>query len=101
MVFSSNKKNKEAIYPCIDNQPIPTVGTTKFLGVCIDENLMWDKHLDNMSKKIKTRLGLVRLRLGSLYCTACFSIFSGKTSKDNECSTSLIACNLPTIQRRI
>ena len=33
---------------------------TKALGVCIDEFLSWDKHIDEIAKKVSSRIGAIR-----------------------------------------
>ena len=33
---------------------------TKALGVCIDEFLSWDKHIDKISKKVSSGIGAIR-----------------------------------------
>ena len=44
---------------CIDNKPISQVPYSKFLGVYIDENLLWNVHIENISKKISKGIGIL------------------------------------------
>ena len=36
----------------VENEVLEKVPVTKFLGVCIDENLDWIEHIDFVKKKI-------------------------------------------------
>ena len=40
--------------------PIKRVRETKALGVCIDEFLSWDKHIDKIAKKVSSGIGAIR-----------------------------------------
>ena len=40
--------------------PINRVKVTKTLGVHVDEFLSWDKHIDNISKKISSVIGAIK-----------------------------------------
>ena len=44
----------------IDNAPIHQVVSTKSLGVDVDESLSWNVHVDNISKKIASGIGISR-----------------------------------------
>ena len=44
----------------IGDVPINRVRVTKTLGVHVDEFLSWDKHNDNISKKISSRIGAIK-----------------------------------------
>ena len=39
---------------------IKRVRETNALGVCIDEFLSWDKHIDKIAKKVSSRIGAIR-----------------------------------------
>ena len=43
----------------LDNNPIPTVNKTKFLGVIIDDKLKWTDHINNVISKISTNKNLI------------------------------------------
>ena len=61
----------------LDDVSLDRVNSTKFLGVTIDENLTWKKHIDAISKTISRNAGmLTKLKhfvpeniLYTLYCT--------------------------------
>ena len=40
--------------------PIKRVKETKALGVCIDEFLSWDKHIDELAKKVSSGFGAIK-----------------------------------------
>ena len=44
----------------IDNAPIHQVVSTKCLGVYVDENLSWDVHIDNITKKISCGIDILK-----------------------------------------
>ena len=43
----------------IENQVIKKVRNTKVLGVKLDENLSWEKHIDHISSKITSGIGAI------------------------------------------
>src|SRR5688572_31474257 len=43
----------------IDNQNITRVSSSKFLGVHIDEQLTWNEHITNISKKLSKNIGII------------------------------------------
>ena len=45
----------------IDNTKIKQVNEAKFLGVTIDENLNWNTHLKNLTKKLACSAGIINL----------------------------------------
>ena len=44
---------------CIDSHPIDLVSDTMFLGVKIDSNLVWDKHIKMIKFKISKNIGAI------------------------------------------
>jgi hypothetical protein len=44
----------------IDNQPLRQVSVAKYLGMFIDQNLKWNEHIDSMTKKISSKIGVLR-----------------------------------------
>lgn len=51
----------------IDNHEIKQLESTKFLGLTIDANLSWDKHIQSIQKKIAS--GLFALRSMAKFCS--------------------------------
>ena len=47
--------------PKLSPKPITRARVTKALGVHIDEFLSWDKHIDNISKKIYSGIGAIKV----------------------------------------
>ena len=43
----------------IDNVPIEQVTSVKSLGILIDENLLWQTHIDKLSKRIAFGIGAI------------------------------------------
>ena len=60
MIFSPNKTILNDIHIKILDQVIPTCTQSKFLGLWLDSNLSWDKHLSVICSKMKQNLGLLR-----------------------------------------
>ncbi len=44
----------------IDNKPLKIVSVAKYIGMCIDENLKWNVHIDNIVPKISAKIGVLR-----------------------------------------
>ena len=44
----------------VGDVPIKRVREAKALGVCIDEFLSWDKHVDKIAKKVSSGIGAIR-----------------------------------------
>ncbi len=51
--------NHDNINIILDKTNLGRVHKTKFLGVTIDENLTWKKHIDNISKNISKGVGII------------------------------------------
>ena len=80
----------------VDNKRIKRVSSSESLGLTIDENLNWSKHIDNISKKVSSGIGaLKRMRsfidketaikvyqgLIEPYLTYCTSVWDGMGSE--------------------
>ena len=61
MFFDHKVKSATRINISIDNEAIPQVSNTKFLGVFVDDKLNWKKHLDHLIKKIKCNTKLLQI----------------------------------------
>ena len=61
----------------LDDVKLARVNNTKFIGVIIDENLTWKKHIDGITKTISRNIGMMnKLKffvperiLRTLYCS--------------------------------
>ena len=59
MFFDHRTKTATKIKIKIDDVVIPQVSHTKFLRILIDENLKWKKHLDHLTRKVKSNTKLL------------------------------------------
>ena len=59
MIFS--RKNHTDIDLRLGDNKLPKVTTTKFLGIWIDQNLNWNKHLSKLKTKVKRNLTLLKI----------------------------------------
>ena len=50
----------------INGEPMKVTDSTKFLGVWIDINLNWKKHIEHMKNRLKSRLCLIRKGINML-----------------------------------
>ena len=74
---TNERSSKQNINVILDSVSLERVESTKFLGIIIDENLTWKKHIDVISKTISRNVGmLTKMKhyvpgyiLYSLYCT--------------------------------
>jgi hypothetical protein len=44
----------------INNEPLQRVSMSKYLGLCIDENLRWEEHINYIIPKISAKIGVLR-----------------------------------------
>ena len=59
MRFSKSSKNDTEPTIEIDGKPIREVTETKFLGVYLDKNISWRKHIGNIITKISQTVGII------------------------------------------
>lgn len=59
IVFKSINKSNPTISVEINGNIINRVHNTKFLGVYVDENLAWNAHVSNISKKVSKNIGIL------------------------------------------
>ena len=59
MLFSSKRKYSENVDIKIDGQKIERVSKTKFLGVQIDEKLLWKDHVKTICGKVSRGIGII------------------------------------------
>ena len=60
MIFPPNKTATSNMHIKILDQEISICSQTKFLGLWLDSNLSWDKHLSVICSKMKQNLGLMQ-----------------------------------------
>ena len=61
MFFNHKIKSAMKINLKINEEVVPQVSNTKFLGIIIDEKLNWKKHLDKLIHKIKSNIKLLQI----------------------------------------
>ena len=60
IIFKSKKRKlNQTVSIKINEQPIELAKYTKFLGVCIDEELSWKHHIDQVVSKISKMTGIM------------------------------------------
>lgn len=60
MVFKAKRKKLDETFEItINDQQIDKVNYTKFLGLYIDDELYWRKHIDQISTKISKMTGIM------------------------------------------
>ena len=59
MEFWTNPSTKKLPQIKIDNIPLPTTKSTKFLGVTIDNTLAWSDHINNILRKLSINKNLI------------------------------------------
>ena len=78
----------------IDGAPISQVPSTKSLGVYIDENLTWNVHTENLSKKVASCIGaLKRIRPFVPHKTLLFTYNSLVKPHFHYCNVVWGSCN--------
>ena len=89
MVFKPRQKrqNFELAFS-IDGIPLAQAKESVFLGVVIDENLMWKPHILNVSRKISKSLGIL---YKSSFCLSSASL------RHSELQSNLSISNLFTV----
>ena len=95
---TNERSSKQKINVILDSVSLERVESTKFLGIIIDENLTWKKHIDVISKTISRNVGmLTKMKhyvpgyiLYSLYCTLVLPYINyGILIWGNTCKTYL------------
>ena len=71
---TGNKTNKIKI--TIDNTDIKPVDSSKFLGVIIDQNLNWHKHITKITNQISRSLGIIKKFRSILPSNILFSLYN-------------------------
>ena len=60
------KKNKIDTRIKLGTTELPRVETVKFLGMWLDQNLTWDKHLSSLKSKIKRNMTMLQVAINLL-----------------------------------
>ena len=66
MVFHTSKRNMTYPNLKVNNNTIERVTEFNFLGVILHSHMTWNKHINHMSMKISTSIGIL-CRLGNIY----------------------------------
>lgn len=78
----------------IDNEQIERVNEFKYLGILIDEKLIFDKHINNIVKKTAMRIGILYRASNKLTSGAKLCIYNAMIKPHFQyCSTILFLCN--------
>ena len=84
----------------IDGVPISQVPSTKSLGVYIDQNLTWNVHIENLSKKIASGIGaLKRIRPFVPHKTLLFIYNSLVKPHFDYCNVIWGSCNKTLVNK--
>ena len=60
MIFKLSQKRENLYFNLkINNCSIEQVKDTVFLGVILDKNLAWNKHITNVARKISKSIGII------------------------------------------
>ena len=96
VIFNRNKTFPLNTHPVlINNQPVRREQITKFLGVIMDEQLNWKKHICNTQTKINKQSGIMYHTKSSLTPNAMKQIYYSLIYPHlNYCQTSKIWLSL-------
>ena len=75
MVFTPRNKVVNDIDICINDVPIERVYVTKFLGIQIDSQLNWKKHIDYICKKLSKCVGIIAKARKKLYKSSLITLY--------------------------
>ena len=74
--FKTNNKKTDKIKITIDSTNINPVDSSKFLGVIIDQNLNWNKHIIKITNQISRSLGIIKKFRNTLPSNVLFSLYN-------------------------
>ena len=75
MLITTSHMSKNVITPpvvTIYNVPLPNCQFAKLLGVVIDSDVKWDKHIEYLCKKVNPKIGIIH-RLRPILPTSCLN----------------------------
>ena len=75
MVFTPRNKVVNDIDICINDVRIERVYVTKFLGIQIDSQLNWKKHIDYICKKLSKCVGIIAKARKKLYKSSLITLY--------------------------
>ena len=75
MIFSPRNEKPKELNLKLGTQNILICTHTKFLGVWLDKNLDWNKHVDTLLIKLKQNIGLLRKSKNMLKKAALKSVY--------------------------
>ena len=59
MMFHTKQRHMDAVSFTINNENIEQVSSFNFLGIHLDENLKWNKHIDMLTNKLSRVIGIL------------------------------------------
>ena len=60
MLLGSNKRGCNELNVYIDNEKVKQVKNIRYLGIEIDDKLLWDSHVKNLSKSLSYKIYTLR-----------------------------------------
>ena len=77
MLFNINKKRlSHDIILQINDEPVPRVKFTNFLGLIIDDQLHWNQHITSVSSKISMNIGILNKVKSILPLNTLFMLYN-------------------------
>ena len=58
------KRNEKPIEIMLRNEIIPSIESTKFLGITLDSRLKWEEHINKLRAKAKRALNTIKVAAG-------------------------------------
>ena len=64
----------------INDETIPRVNSTNFLGLIIDHKLNWDQHINHISKKVSMAISILNMVKSFLPTRTLFMLYNYDTT---------------------
>ena len=58
-MFHTKQRHMDAVFLTINNENIEKISSINFLGIHLDGNLTWNKHIDMLTNKLSRVLGIL------------------------------------------